>query len=313
MLDISQDVMHYSGSSEPTLFSQARFLDILTRSIGNCRPVELIAKSNSSMVGAETVHSFGRRSISFCPFGLYAHPAGINDLGETVRTFVGQLRAFRTTSFDWNVRFDHELLAGELAKLGIQHKRTRTHVLRLGLNYQATVKSYHAAASKNIRRADRAGVFVRAARSLEDVREYYKIHTKLAATKGNYGSLYPVKLFEALIDLEHDVIFLVAQFKKKLIGGGWFFRDGHTIMYWHGAMDPEYSKYEPGYATIDCAIRLAHDDGRHYFNFGGSSGITSLEQFKAMWGARPEYCWRFVWRNPMWQTLHDVKHRWAHA
>src|SRR6266478_8270244 len=91
-----------------TLFSTARFVNAIVQTMGNsCRSVELRSeKSQSTVFGVETDHSFGRRSISLAPFGLYAYPTGGEDLGGSVRDLVAKLKTFSTMTFEWNVRFD---------------------------------------------------------------------------------------------------------------------------------------------------------------------------------------------------------------
>src|SRR5579864_6084465 len=101
---------------EPTLFSQARFVNTIVQAMRNsCRAVELRSEtSQSSMFGVESLHSHGRRSVSLAPYGLYAHPAGDGDLDTAVRDIIGQLKGYSTTTFQWNVRFDHAALAQAL-------------------------------------------------------------------------------------------------------------------------------------------------------------------------------------------------------
>jgi lipid II:glycine glycyltransferase (peptidoglycan interpeptide bridge formation enzyme) len=116
--------------------------------------------------------------------------------------------------------------------------------------------------------------------------------------------VYDQSLFQELLKLREDVIFFSAEHSDRMIGGGWFFRDGNELLYWHGAMDYEYSRCFPLYAVINMAINLAWEERFLYFNMGSSLGSESLEQFKSFWGAKPKTCWQFEWRNPLWKALH---------
>jgi lipid II:glycine glycyltransferase (peptidoglycan interpeptide bridge formation enzyme) len=118
-------------------------------------------------------------------------------------------------------------------------------------------------------------------------------------------------MFDELVKLDRDVVFLVAEVQEKIAGGAWLFRDGDTYLYWHAATDRKFSQFSPSYAIVDCAIRMAHQEGRKAFNFGGSIGITSLEDFKSKWGAGPQSCWCFSWQNPVWQMVQRVRNVWG--
>src|SRR5215467_3506675 len=291
------------STSEPTLFSQARFADVVVRAISEFAPSRYQRWSVDSLVGVQTLLSYGRRSISLCPFGLYAHPSRGCDLSMTVRDVVSQLKTLSTVSFEWNVRFDHDALANELLTIGITSTRTVTHVLTINDDYEATFGAYNSTARNLVRRAKREGLLVRTSRSSQDVNVYYDIYLRVASAKGTYRFIYPRKLFHGLLELRNDVAFIVAEYEGRVIAGGWFFRDGDGMLYWHAAMNAEFSKYSPMYGIVDHAIRMAHDEGRKSVNFGGSSSIRSLEEFKNKWGAEPTLCWRFQWHNPFWKSM----------
>jgi hypothetical protein len=296
----------------PTLFSQGRFVNAIVRTTSDSvLPIELRSPtSHSTLFGMKTLHSFGRQSVALAPFGLYAHPSGRGDLDASLRDIVRQLKTWSTVSFEWNVRFDHVELAQQLLTQEIPVRRIMTQTLSLDGNYEASFARFDSTTRNLVRRARRQGLLVRTTYDLSDVSAYYEVYTEMAAQKGNYSELYSRALFDELLKLHDDVVFVVADLANKIIGGAWFFRDGGTLFYFHSAMDLNYSRHSPIYAIIDYAIRMAHEEGRNVFNFGGSSGIASLEQFKAKWGAKPQYCWRFKWRNPLWQTVQNVRSIW---
>jgi lipid II:glycine glycyltransferase (peptidoglycan interpeptide bridge formation enzyme) len=259
----------------------------------------------------ETFGSLGRRSIALAPFGLYAHPSGSGDLDAAVIDIIGQLKTFSTVTFQWSVRFDHAKLAQALVKSGLPFSRPVTHVLFLNGDYEASFAKFNATTRNLVRRAKREEIVVRSTRDADDVTAYYEVHTKLASERGNYGSLYPKAMFDELVKLDRDVVFLVAEVREKIAAGAWLFRDGDTFLYWHAATDRNYSHHSPSYAIVDYAIQMAHEEGRKAFNFGGSIGITSLEDFKSKWGAELQNCWRFSWHNPLWQMVQKVRNVWS--
>ncbi len=293
----------------PTLFSQPRFVNAIVRATGDsCRAIKLLSQDlQSTIFGVETIHSFGRRSIALAPFGLYAHPSHGGDLVAAVKDIIGQLKTYSTLTFQWSVRFDHAPLAHELLKSGLPFSRPPTHVLSLDRDYERSFAKFSATTRNLVRRVKREGVVIRSTFHADDVRAYYEVHTKLASEKGNYSSLYPKAIFDELLKLHSDVVFIVAEVQGNIAGGGWFFRDGATLLYWHGAMDRRYSRQSPSYGIVDYAIQMAHEEGRKVLNFGGSIGLASLEHFKSKWGAEPRYCWCFSWHNPFWQKVQKIR------
>jgi hypothetical protein len=241
------------------------------------------------------------RTINFDAFGLYAHPSSMESLSITVRDFLRQIKILSTVNFSWNVRFDHGELAQQLIKRGIPFRRWTVHTLSLVEEYEAIFARFDATARRLVRRSRREGLNVRLSHDPSDVAAYYELYTGLASRKGL--TLRPKAVFDELLKLRDDVIFVVAELSNRIIGGGWFFRDGDTLLYFAGAMNRDYSRHSPGYAIIDYAIRLGREEGRSVLNLGGSDGIASLEQFKTRCGAKPQYCWSFSWQNPMWQTF----------
>jgi hypothetical protein len=298
--------------SGPTLFSQAQFVNAIVQTMGNsCRSIELRSEtSRSTVFGVETVHSYGRRSIALAPFGLYAHPSGSGDLDTAVTDIIRQLKTFSTTTFQWSVRFDHTSLAQSLIRRGLPFSRPITHVLPLDGDYEGSFAKFNSTTRNLVRRVKRDGVLVRCTQDADDVRAYYEIHTKLASEKGDHRSLYPQAMFDELVKLDKDVVFVVAEVQEKIAGGAWLFRDGDTFLYWHAAADRKYSRYSPSYAILDHAIRMAHEEGRKALNLGGSIGIASLEDFKSKWGAEPQCCWYFTWQNPLWRVIQNMRSGW---
>ena len=278
----------------------------------SCRSIELRAETSKSTVfGVETVYSYGRRSVDLAPFGLYAHPSGGGDLESAVRDIISQLKTYSTTTFQWSVRFDHPALAQALVRRGLSFSRPVTHVLSLARDYERTLAKFNSTTRNLVRRVTRGEVLVRCTRDANEVRAYYEVHTKLASEKGNYRFLYSKAMFDELVKLDKDVVFVVAEVQNKVAAGAWFFRDGDTFLYWHAAMDRKYSRHFPSYAILDYAIRMAHEEGRKTLNLGGSIGIASLEAFKSKWGAEPQCCWCFSWQNPLWQMVQKVRSVWT--
>jgi len=293
-----------------SFFSEARLVEVVARTDKNRpRPVKICVHgkhSDVTMCGLEYRRFLNCRSFSFAPFGLYVHPPMTGDLRECVRDVVGQLKSFRTISFEWNVRYDKNELAEQLKMCGIPYSQPTTHVLRLDGNYETVFAGYNGKMGYEIRRARRHGVVVRRVQDEDAVNAFYHIHQIHAQRKGI--RIPGLDRFKELLRLKKDVIFLAAELRNTILAGGWFFRDGDVLHFWQCSMDRAYLKSYPMHAILDYAIQLGCNEKFSTLDLGVSLGIPSLEHFKSSWGAVPVKVWHFSWRNPLWQCLHRIKH-----
>ena len=108
-----------------------------------------------------------------------------------------------------------------------------THVLALASTHDAALAGYNATRRNEVRRAAKEGVTVRRTEDLASLTAYYRIHTALWYDKGRPLD-YPIEVFRDLLSLREAHLF-VAEHAGAVIAGGLFFRDGDSLMYWHGA------------------------------------------------------------------------------
>ena len=304
---------HRCVSDCRTLFSSRPFVEAWTRAMGRSHRA---LRFSTDARGSGDLYGVGRRvasglyDVALGPSGLYASPEMEDSCSAgAISRIVAQLRSIRITGFTWNVRFDNDRLAQVLAAQQLPVQRTSTHVLRLAESYEKIFARYNATIRNQVRRTQHNGVSVRAVSSVDDVNTYYAIHTRLAALKGNYSILYPVSLLTEMVLLRDHARLLVAEHEGRMIAGGLFFRDGCSVMYWHGASDRDYSHLFPTSAVVDAAIHWALESGAAFFNFGGSGGLESLEQFKASWNAKPELNWAFQYSHPFWSRVARLKQK----
>ena len=296
-------------SASGTVFSSKGFVEAWCRHFGgNLRPFRSEVTGEPDLFGVATVGRTGLLAVDLAPEGFCAglvEPPSAATVDEILR----QLQKPHIRRFEWNVRYDHTVLAGHLAERLADFKRVRTQSLRLSDHYDATFARFNATIRNQVRRARRAGVVVRVSGAGEDLRHYYEIHERLAASKGGYGFMFPRAFLGTLIDSLPECRFLTAAVDGRIVAGGLFFHDGDSVCYMHGAYDRQYSKHFPMCAVLDEAIAWAHRLPTTHFNFGGSAGIGTLERFKSFWGAEMVACWRFAWKNPIWNQLDGAK-RW---
>lgn len=300
----------FSNISE-SFFSSGEFVEAWCRNVeGQYRPFVLTVRGSGPprlMFGTSTLDRYGLQSISLGPCGFYASPGWDSDLEKrTLERIVRRLRRPNIRNFVWNVRFDHDPLAIGLGRLGLQSRRTSTHVLNLSLDYEKVFAGYNATIRNQVRRVHRLGVIVRETNRFEHLRAYYDIHMQ-RVQKGGYSFIFPYAFLHELMRIGDVARFLIAETRGRIIGGGLFLRDGCSLFYLHGAYDEQYSDHFPSCGIIDKAIHWACENGLTTFNFGGSGGITSLEKFKSFWGAQLQSNWSFEWANPIWSRLAEIR------
>jgi lipid II:glycine glycyltransferase (peptidoglycan interpeptide bridge formation enzyme) len=292
-----------------TFFSQENFIQAVARAeIANVRVLKLQStNSPAHLYGLEYIRTHNRRSVSLAPFGLPAYPIGDRRLDKSIPSLLEQLKTLRTVDFEWNVRFDHYDLAKCLADSALNSAQCTTHVLFLDRPYENLFRKYSETARNKVRRAERSGVVVDRALDDSEVEAYYSLYHNVATERPSWSTIYKRSLFDEIFQVKDFVILLTVKFDGKLIGGGWFIRDGDSLFYWQGVMNYAYKRYFPHYALIDSAIRYASKGSMVSFNMGASLGVATLEQFKSFWGARKVPCWTFVWRNPVWRSVARIR------
>jgi lipid II:glycine glycyltransferase (peptidoglycan interpeptide bridge formation enzyme) len=178
-------------------------------------------------------------------------------------------------------------------------------VLWLPRTHEDAFAKFSTTRRRQVRKSHQSGVSVRSATDAASLDAYLGIHRKLSDDKERPED-YPRALFERLLALP-DASLLLAEFEGVVVAGALFFRDGDSLFYWHGASDRAHAHVFPSCAIFDHAIALACREGFRSMNFGGSLGVSSLEEFKQSWGARRETYWKFTWSNPVWRAIKRVK------
>ena len=294
-----------------TLSCRPDFVEACAGALGEGRSVHTIPIEGSgpprTMAAIATREPVGFVSYSLGPCGLAASPGWIAPLERsTVDRIVRRLRGPQVRKFGWKVPFDREELATELARLGLVERRESTRVLRLERDYERVFAGFNATIRRQVRKARGNGVVVRASRERADVHAYYALHRRLVDERGDYHIVYPRELFDKLVQVTGTVL-LLAEYDGKVAAGGVFFEDADSVVYWHGAVDRDFSPLFPARVLFEEAIRRACTRGASFFNFGGSGGIESVDRFKSFWGAEVRSNWLFEWKNPVWRGLEGAR------
>jgi CelD/BcsL family acetyltransferase involved in cellulose biosynthesis len=163
-----------------------------------------------------------------------------------------------------------------------QHAGAVAHVLELGAGGRRPQ------AARNVRRAAREGVEVRAAATVADMRAYYALHLRTRRRQGVPAQ--PWRFFELLWEriLAPGLgSVLLASAGGDPIAGAVFLAWNGTTIYKFGASDPAGWEKRPNHAIFDAAIAAATARGDRRFDFGRTDlDNAGLRAFKASWGAR---------------------------
>ena len=300
-----------NDTSHDTLFSTWDFANAWVTAFPERDRILPIAVTGSgrprSMYCIQTPAGFGTRSVSAGHPDLYSSPGWEGVLErETVEGILKQIRQWPTRRLIWRVRFDHQPLAQILQSCGLLSRRQVTQVIHLQQSYETTLRGYSASKQDEIRKAQRRGLVIREARSIEDLSAYQEIYRALAFQKG-WHFIYPLELSSQLAARRALARFFVAEFEGRIVGGKLFVRDGCSVLSLMGAADRRYTRLCPAAALTDAGIRWAYDVSAAYFNMGTSGSNASVAQFKSSFGCCDETDWIFHWENTILARLKGIK------
>jgi CelD/BcsL family acetyltransferase involved in cellulose biosynthesis len=140
---------------------------------------------------------------------------------------------------------------------------------------------------RNIRRAEREGVTVRAATSTADLDSFYALHARTRRRQG--VPVQPRRFFDLLWDrmIEPGLGSILLAYRDSTpLAGALFLTWNATTIYKFGASDPEGWPARPNHALFWAAIEASCLRGDRRFDFGRTDlGHVGLQAFKSGWGA----------------------------
>lgn len=139
---------------------------------------------------------------------------------------------------------------------------------------------------RNIRRAEREGVVVRAAASDADFEAFLALHLRTRRRQG--VPMQPRRFFDLIrrdfLDAGLGTL-LLASHEGREIAGALFLHWNCTTVYKFGASDPEGWPYRPNHLIFWTAIRESVERGDRQLDFGRTDlGNAGLRAFKSGWG-----------------------------
>ncbi len=141
----------------------------------------------------------------------------------------------------------------------------------LTLGDELWTKSLSSDARRMTKRAEKAGVHVRRARSREDVLEFHRLYTSTMKRRAALDRYYfPPEYFLAFFEtLPERSFFALAEYQGRPVAGGLYLHDANDV-YWHlSAVDMAYRDVAPVNALHYDTIRWAARAGKKRLICGG--------------------------------------------
>lgn len=173
-----------------------------------------------------------------------------------------------------------------------------THVLRLDANFETVWGTrFEKSKRRQARKAEREGIRIQQATSLEEVDLYYDIYER-RSREWRQRIRYPRGLFIELFQRGGDAVKLfLARLEGRVLGGHLNFYHGDSVVAWNGVTTPDSRGVQASTLLYTFCIRHACENGFSFYNLGSSLGKTSLIEYKKSLGGEA-YHYRVIrWRS----------------
>jgi len=161
------------------------------------------------------------------------------------------------------------------------------HIIPIAASAEETAKGFHSSARRAIRKAEREGLSVREASSLDDMREFYRL---TVLTRKKHGLLPQPWRFFANIH-KHMIAtgaghLLLADFEGRPVAGDLLLRFRDQMVYKFNASDPQFLHLRPNNVLLWQAIQLSASLGCRSLDLGRcDTDNEGLRRFKRLWGS----------------------------
>jgi hypothetical protein len=185
-----------------------------------------------------------------------------------------------------------------------------THAIDL-INDFPTLFSKQSSAARKVRKAEKAGVSITTASTLEDWKEYYQVYQRSLDRWGDQAiSEYHWELFQELFQRNSENIRLwIACYEGKIVSGAICLYSKQNVMYWHGSSLEEYFQLRPVNLLMYTIMNNAREQGCSWFDFGSSAGLESVAAFKKSFGASPYPCHIVCTTTPLKRLIEKIEYR----
>ena len=180
---------------------------------------------------------------------------------------------------------------GDRLDLGVPRETISTHRLEWAPGTEGTtlLQGYRKGHRAAVRNAERRGVVIRRATSIEDYRTYHAIYLETVQRWDRQPFvLYSADLFATLGALsarDERIRLWLATLDERVLAGALTLHQGGNASYWHGASTMEGRGCNAGNLVVHAALIDAVEQGRTCFDFMPSASLSEVAQFKAGFGA----------------------------
>jgi hypothetical protein len=155
-------------------------------------------------------------------------------------------------------------------------------------SFRKLLSAHSKNAFRSLRKAEAAGIRVRAATSEADLKRFYHLYLKTMRGHRSIPRAYSQFVLSwRLLSPQGVMQLLLAEQGGRLLAGGVFNSIGDTVDLMYNASDVRYLGLRPNHAIYADAIRRAIESGYRNVDFGGAKPGSSLANFKKQWRADP--------------------------
>ncbi len=273
-----------ASRAESTFFHTAGWARVISETYGY-RPVYFTVRSGKRLAGLiammEIRSAFtGVRGVSL-PFSDYCPT--IADDSAQLQNMLGFVREYGRKC-GWK---SMEIRGGDYPETDAA-TFFYGHTLKLAINSEQIFSGFKETVRRNIRKSIREGVEINVCRSLDAVREYFRLH---CITRKKHGLppqpwLFFRKIYEHIISKDAGLVVL-ASYRGENIAGSVFFNFRDKALYKFGASDYRYQHLRANNLVMWEAIKLYAQKGYQSFCFGRTEPENEgLRQFKNGWGTQ---------------------------
>jgi len=185
-----------------------------------------------------------------------------------------------------------------------------THVINLEKDFTVLFKNQSSTVRK-ARKAEKAGVEIDIASTLNEWREYYEVYQSSIKRWGEKAiSEYRWDIFQKLFEQNSSNVRLwIARYQGKIVSGAVCLYAQRNIVYWHGSSMEEYFQLRPVNLLMYKIMWAGYEQGYSWFDFGSSGGLESVAAFKKSFGATPLPCHLVCKNTPLKELVEKIEYR----
>lgn len=290
-----------------TFFATPEWAEILSASYPHFRPKALyfdLGADASCLIPAIEVKRVHRQlsSLHSMPFGTYGGALSRGPVAGEQRDAAHRYFLHGGGPYLQRTLFPNPL--GHALNPALVTHTGHVHSVDFSHGWQAWWDSLTKDTRYEFNKAERRGIDVRLETEAAGFETFFAHHAREAAGRDGVA-VFPARFYRSLWEMRSPRIQLWTAYKKeKMIAGVLVFRFQTHMTPFLSFVLYESRSDAPSHIIYSRMYRRAIDDGVTSFNFLGSRGISSIEQFKLSMGAR---VWEFGYASvtgPLYGLVH---------